>query len=409
MSQQIVHDLLTTPLTPPRRSASTQLPALADRLHGRVDPGLAIGCWGQLKEWKIEHLATTPGTSTATSPTCSPSTRATPLTRATPELAAAARSRSRPAATAAPAGPRPGRSTSGHACWTATAHKSSATSGPPPSPTCGTCHPPFQIDGNFGATAGIAEMLPAEPTGGIDVLPALPSAWAEGGLEGMVARGGAKVSANWGGGTTQSGCSCQGRPAHRAQRSLRRRLQGRRRDHGNHVAAQALEPGLVSFTAEAGHEYDLTRSGSVSLDCPPRQPGAGIRSRRLSAHSAHSFPGALRLNLPRAGLSPQASRPPLCPRRHRREKGIHRLVTGGRARGFGLTAILARAEPHERQGNISVLAPHCWTAGPCQSWGSAARRPTGTVRRRIWSTATRNPAGYPMERKLDASAALGRH
>lgn len=91
--------------------------------------------------------------------------------------------------------------------------------------------PPFQIDGNFGGTAAIAEMLMQSRIGEVTVLPALPTRWQEGEVDGLRARGGLRVGITW-----RKGAPTEVRLLSKATSSVRLRYQ-------HHDVVVALEPG----------------------------------------------------------------------------------------------------------------------------------------------------------------------
>jgi alpha-L-fucosidase 2 len=262
MSQQIVFDLFVNTAEAARLVGDAAFARRAERTLARLDPGLRVGSWGQLQEWREDwderanehrhasHLFA-----------LHPGRQISPLT--TPHFAEAAR-----VSLAARGDGGTGWSKAwkinfwarlldgDHALKMLSEQLQHSTL-----PNLLDIHPPFQIDGNFGATAGVAEMLLQSQNGEIHILPALPGAWDHGAVRGLRARGDWTVDINWSEGEAREVRLAAGHGGAAAVRSSLFAHPHAFVDEAGAVPVRVEGEGATrSFTAEAGHVYTLRRT-----------------------------------------------------------------------------------------------------------------------------------------------------
>ncbi|MBC8025852.1 MAG: glycoside hydrolase family 95 protein [Steroidobacteraceae bacterium] len=265
MSQQIVADLFENVVEAGQLVGDKVFVQRVEAALARLDRGLKIGKWGQLQEWKADlDDAKDDHRHVSQLFALHPGRAIDPVKN--PELVAAAR---------ATLDARGDASTGWSRAWKINfwarlldgdrAHKLlTGLLRDSTLPNLWDTHPPFQIDGNFGATAGMVEMLLQSQNGELHILPALPKAWGKGSVAGIRGRGDATVDIDWDTCGAQRVVVAAGRDGNLTVRStLFEKPYDVTFDKGAKPKSLATQGQTFSFQARRGGKYTFARGAAV--------------------------------------------------------------------------------------------------------------------------------------------------
>lgn len=298
MSQQLATEVLADTVEAAKiLDVDPDLRSKVAQVLEEVDPGLRVGSWGQLQEWKADldvkgdthrHVSQLYG--------LFPGNAISP--RHTPKFADAAR---------VTLNSRGDGGTGWSKAWKINfwanlgdgdrAHKLlSEQLMNSTYQNLWDAHPPFQIDGNFGATSGIAEMFVRSNAGGVHLLPALPSAWQNGSVSGLRAQGGLTVGATWSDGAPTE---LRITPDETGEISVHSEVftSPVRITAGSTAVDATIEDGLATWSGEAGVTYTVTPLATMTLTAPT-EVSQGSHVDVVATVAGEEADGDLKLQVP---------------------------------------------------------------------------------------------------------------